>query len=144
MGLLKRFCVVGIVLLIVLPTMAQLPGSKWNIFNGAFTEPFEIMYILYYDGDIYKFDTGHGDTIEIPFPAIVDIMESDGKKLSGIAMMIHNHWGQPYFSDEDKKVYTYLKGKGFKGRFLLYCLPQHIIKEWDGKTTRTIWKKNEN
>ena len=135
---MKKLLIILFIILIPLAATAQLQGSKYNIFIDAFNEPIEIIYFVFYNGDVHRFTTHDENEVAISVPVMVDTIKRDGNKISNVAIIIHNHWARPYFSDSDKRTYTYLKGKGFKGRFLLYVLPQRIIREWDGKTTKTI------
>lgn len=124
MGLLK-----GLVILLIPMILCGTQPSVYNIFNGAFTEPFEIMYLVCYDGTAFKFTTNEADTVGVSVDFMLDIIEDKGQKAKNISIIIHNHWGNPRFTNRDKKVYWYFYRKGFNGAFLLYVLPQHIIKE---------------
>jgi len=71
----------------------------------------EIMYFIMNDGSVINVTSKKRDSIK----GETDI------KVGDIKTVIHNHQRVPRFSKTDKDFYSYLLGKGFKGKFLLYC-----------------------
>lgn len=59
-------------------------------------------------------------------PEILKEWELD---LSDAVFIIHNHWVAPRFSVEDKKLYFWLRDRGFTGRFLIYVTASNKIIE---------------
>ena len=121
--------VFSLLIISVLPAsdIDYIEALKSNIFINAFTEPFEVIYIICYNGDIYRFSTHDEEIINIRIDIIVESLRVDGKKASDIAMFIHNHWAMPRFSQGDISVHNYLISKGFKGAFLLWIVPQKLL-----------------
>ncbi len=109
-----------VALVLSLPIHAQLYMTKGNMFHMAFTEPFEIMYIVFYNGDMYGFTTHDANKVTVSINYIKDLLNKDGKKIKNIAIIIHNHFALPFFSERDIKTFYYLKRHGFEGAFLIY------------------------
>ena len=71
----------------------------------------EIMYFIMNDGSIINVTSEQRDSIK----GEVNV------KVGDIKTIIHNHSRVPRFSRTDRDFYSYLLGKGFKGKFLLFC-----------------------
>ena len=58
--------VIGCVLfmsMLLFPSNLPIHIQYGNIFNGSFTEPVEVCYVVFYDGYFIRFTTYHIDTI---------------------------------------------------------------------------------
>jgi len=71
----------------------------------------EIMYFIMNDGSTINVTSEQKNSI-------------NGKvrvRIGDIKTVIHNHLEIPNFSKGDEDFYSHLLGKGFKGKFLLFC-----------------------
>ena len=114
---------------------------RGNIFSQAFTEPVEVVIFIADNGNFYRFTNYMSDSVSLVMEEFEYILEKDGLTIENLIIVIHNHLIPPFkFSQKDKKFYSFLVSKGFKGLFLLWssfhrkvmdCLP---IIELGGKT----------
>lgn len=101
--------------------------GKSNIFRKSFTEPFEILYAVLYDGDCYPFTNQIDGGVIIPIEYIKDELKKDGKTLADVAIFCHNHFKSPRFSECNLDFFKDLKRHGFKGSFLVYHTPSKKV-----------------
>ena len=94
--------------------------SKGNIFTDTFVEPYEKCIFIMYDGRVYAFTTKDTDFIGGSVSLWIKYIEDDGYETKDVAIIMHNHFTRPFFSDTDKKTYTLLKMSGFRGSFGIY------------------------
>ena len=117
--------IIGCVLFISLmlfPANSLIHYGEGNIFTGAFKEPIEVMYIVFYDGCLIKFTTYHENRIDMPYETFRGIIEKKERKIEDVAIAIHNH--QPgetrHFTKGDLYFLGRMRGDGFKGSFCLW------------------------
>ena len=90
-----------------------------NMWEGAFTEPFEIAYFLFKDGTIVQFTNFLEFAIFFP-PNLEEFFEVNGLKIEDLLVVVHNHLTPTRFSPADIGTYHYLKNRGFNGLFGIY------------------------
>lgn len=119
--------IVGCVLflsLLLYPVNSTIHYNEGNIFNGSFTEPVEICYIIFYDGYFLRFTTYHEDRIDMSYDTFERVLKKKERKVKDIAIVIHNH--QPgetqQFTDGDLYFLRRMRGDGFKGSFCLWYI----------------------
>ncbi len=99
------------------PTTYYAEGS---VFNGLFTEPVEISYVIFWDGYMLKFTSYEENRIDLLYDDFKKVIESRGYKIEDIAIKIHNHIGGGFnFSDGDLRFMRRMRYDGFEGS---YCL----------------------
>jgi len=98
--------------------------SIGNIFDNAFREPFEILYMVCYDGKRFYVSTHDDSSIHINATYIRGLLERHGKTPKDVAIMMHNHFCRHTFStvaeDGDLAFLADLRRMGFKGSFCIY------------------------
>lgn len=92
--------------------------EKTNMFSKMFTEPFEIGYIIMFDGTIYRF-TNQLNKMVI-FPNLDEFLKSEGKEIKDIAIVVHNHLYPGSPSQQDTWLFQKLISLGFRGSFVIY------------------------
>lgn len=115
----------GIILLIFISLIINAQVNiayvtSGNIFNKSFTEPFEILYLVLYNGDWYGISTHDENKIAVDAHYIKRFLEKRGKKLEDVAIMAHNHFAAPRLSDGNSLFMKKLRGLGFKGSYCIY------------------------
>lgn len=108
------------IILIASPLFSQTIITRTysgNLYSEWFTEPFEILYIAFWDGVIRKVTNNLPHKIYADLDALV---RESGHQYSDIMLVIHNHWIYPKASPADKRTYITMKRKGFRGWFLIY------------------------
>lgn len=113
---------------------AQIPchieyGNIYTGYQPKFTEPFEVCYFIFKNGDVLRL-TNHLP-VAIFFPINLDeIIKAAGHSYEDIMVIIHNHLLPSTFSQADKKCYYHFVAKGFKGSYQLYIQPNKKIYEF--------------
>lgn len=88
-----------------------------NIFAGVFTEPFETMCVVCANGDRYFFTTHEEKKVNMSPEFVRIFLQNKGHKLEDVTTIVHNHFGYPRISIENKKFLRMLRKFGFYGRF---------------------------
>lgn len=91
--------------------------KEGNIWKEAFTEPFEILYVLCEDGDLYGFTTHDEKRVRITPLWLRDFLVSKGHEVSDIILIMHNHFGRPFMSSENMGFMKTMRRLGFTGVF---------------------------
>ena len=118
---MKRICCIIIVIILTLASIGDiLYVSRGNIFDGFFTEAYEKCAWIMYNGEVYVFTTMDDGYISGQLSVWIEEIEKDGLDISDVAIVMHNHFASPRFSDADKNTYTRLKMYGFSGGFGVY------------------------
>jgi len=123
--MVKRvLCVIYLIFFAQLLYATDVWISVGNIFDNAFKEPFEILYLVCYDGKVIYVSTHDDKCIGINAVYIQELLERRGKTLKDVAIMMHNHFFRPTFStvaeDGDLAFLADLRAMGFKGSFCIY------------------------
>ena len=120
----KALCMIYLMLCASLLYATDTWISVGNIFNNAFKEPFEILYLVCYDGAVFHVSTHDDKCIDINAAYIRELLERRGKTLRDVAIMMHNHFARHSFStwaeDGDLAFLADLRRMGFKGSFCIY------------------------
>jgi len=117
---------VGAIILLLFMTLILSPSShivyvgESNIFNKSFKQPFEILYLVFYNGDCLSFSTHEENTVSIHAVYVKEYLDGKKRKLEDVAIICHNHFGAPYFSGGDSLFEKKLRGFGFKGSYCIY------------------------
>lgn len=106
-------------------------GYKWAFWEVHFREAFETVIFVFRDGTAYAFTSSIDFGVLIPPAVIIGYFKRDGKEVSDLIIVIHNHIYPGGFSDKDKQFCRYLRSLGFKGHFLLYG-PRGTVIEYGG------------
>jgi len=114
-------------------TLAEGPIyiTSGNIFEDAFLEPFETAVIVLDDGDFHSFtahepfDTGVGALY------IREFLKLQGRAVSEIVLVIHNHFRNPHFTPGDIAEYNRLVRYGFYGTFAMLHTPTGMVIKWE-------------
>ena len=105
--------------------------SEVSIFANAFKEPFEIFYMVCYDGKAFGISTHHDFKIDINATWVREFLKTKGKTLKDVAIMMHNHFGRHRFSTwaegGDLAFLGSLRRMGFKGSFCIYVTSTEAI-----------------
>jgi len=96
--------------------------------KDSFREPFEILYMILYDSQMIGFTTQEEYRVNVDVVFIEGFLLLKEKKISDIAIMVHNHFPMPFFSWSNGLFLKALKNKGFKGSFGVYHVPTDTIK----------------
>lgn len=101
------------------------------IFEGKFTEPIEILYLLTNDGTLYRVTSNHEDRINFEMSDLIRTLKKKGHEISDILIIIHNHPPNTPrdFSLKDIHSWYRFKDMGFTGNFYLYIQGSDIIYE---------------
>ena len=108
----------------------QRANTDWA---SAFSESFEILYLIMYDTSGFGLTTMEGNRINITIPWLEEYLAEEGYEISDIAIMIHNHFKVPHLSWGNGLVLMRLRERGFRGSFGVYHIPSDKI----------IWAKRE-
>jgi len=95
-------------------------GIGKNIFSTVFTEPFEIFYLIFYDGIPMSITTHDKHTININAYQLRELLRKREREPKDIAIIIHNHFARHSFSQADLGFLASLRRLGFKGSFCVY------------------------
>ena len=102
--------------------------SHHNLFETSFTQPYEIIFFVFSDGDVYGFTTKHESCVLVSGSHLIKYMKDEGKGIEDLVIVIHNHLTSPIFSAADKRFCVMLRQLGYDGAFLLYHCPTGKIK----------------
>lgn len=120
----KILCVIYLMLCIPLLYATDIWISLGNIFTNAFKEPFEILYLVCYDGTVFSISTRNDCVINVDAVYVRELLKRSGKAPKDVAIMMHNHFFRPTFStvaeDGDLAFLADLRRMGFKGSFCIY------------------------
>jgi hypothetical protein len=95
--------------------------GKFNIFHLVFREAIETVFIEFDDGDCFCLTTNEGYRVSGDPARIADyLVREQGKQLSHIIRITHNHFSGEGFTWADKNTYFYFKNRGFNGKFQIY------------------------
>ena len=137
--LILAFVTSGILMLLRMDergTLAEGPIyiSSGNIFQDAFTEPFETAVVVLDDGDWHSFTAQEEFSVGVGAAYIREYLRLQGRAVSEIVLIIHNHFRNPHFSPSDIAEYNKLVRYGFRGTFAMMHTPSGKIVKWkDGK-----------
>ena len=98
-----------------------------NIFESSFQEPFEIIYVLFPDGQIYGFYTG--ETYRTVLPCY-SLKQDYNRDIKDACIVMHNHPALCRLSDADKKLARYLYSLGYRGSFGIYVTSVKKVFIW--------------
>ena len=104
-----------------------------NIFNEKFTEPFESVYIVLYDGTEFRFTQRLESRVVLPIDYFIRQLNERGKDLKDVAIIIHNHFKYPRFSAQDTLMLYRLRALGYDGSFCIYFTPTGKVTEHKGR-----------
>ena len=94
---------------------------------SAFSEPFEILYLIMYDTSGFGLTTMQENQVRLGVAWLVGYLAEEGYEVSDIAIMVHNHLRDPHFSWGNGMVLKQLRERGFDGSFGLYHSPSGKI-----------------
>ena len=119
--LLRIFSCVLFLSLILYPGNLSVHYAEGSVWDGLFTEPCETSYVVFWDGDMYKFTSYEGERVDLQYSHFKEFLEIKGYEIKDIAIKIHNHLpgGSYIFSDGDLKFMRAMRHDGFEGS---YCL----------------------
>ena len=120
--------------MIVNPAEVMVYSSRGNIFVNAFKEPFESIYLVFYNGDWIRLTTHYDKTTFIDAYYIANFLKRKDQRLKDVAIIIHNHFARPTLSPGNMLNMKRLKGMGFRGSFCVYVTGTRRINcEWCGE-----------
>lgn len=94
--------------------------GKGNIFSKSFTDPFEILYMVCYNGDVLYLTTRTQNAIYVDAYYTREFLKENGKELKDVCIMIHNHFVRPGLSYANSINLKALRRMGYKGSFCIY------------------------
>ena len=97
----------------------QVYAKELNLWASAFLEPYEILYILFENGDLYGFTTKDEGKVNVPVSWICEFLEERGHTMNDAIYIIHNHFADPKFSPRNMKTMYELRERGFRGVFAM-------------------------
>lgn len=130
--MLKRFSIYVIVVLalVLLSTSLNNGGpelvakaykvDEGNLFRLLFKEPVEICYIMLKNGTIFKITQYFENKVYINIEQMRKELKEYDCDIKDIVIIIHNHLDLSRISEQDKKIYRYLRQEGFKGVFAIF------------------------
>jgi len=109
------------VLAVIILLGSQTYVSKFNLFKIAFKDPTESILIQFRNGDIYIYSTlDIGGVTADPARMLDTLTRIEGKKISDIIQITHNHFSGRTFNETDNGFLRYFKAHGFTGDFNIY------------------------
>lgn len=102
--------------------------GKFDIFEDAFKEVIERLYLVFYDGKGLSITTRHDYGIYIDAWYIRELLRAHNRTLGDVAIMTHNHFARPNLSVSDWSVLKALRRMGFKGSFCIYVTSNQTMK----------------
>lgn len=100
-----------------------------NIFYKTFDEPFESIVFLTWKGTVVLYTNHLSNQVCAPLDVLRADLKPTGEDLSDVILVVHNHFGNPFFSHQgrrnDMKYFYNLKRKGFNGVFALWDTAQN-------------------
>lgn len=125
---MRKLAVIFTALLLFPVIYAQVHVFEGGLFKNWFTEPVESVYLVCFDGKMFRWVSYHSHTILVFLDDIKWQLEKVNKDFSDIMFIIHNHTSSMSFSPRDIQTYHRLVRRGFKGAFLLYQPTGNVIK----------------
>lgn len=127
--------IASIILLLFLVGSSYAPQSGVNVYvmegrlnwKDSFVEPFEILYLILYDSQMIGLTTQEAGRINVTPDFIEGFLLTKEKKISDIAIMVHNHFPSPFMSWGNGLFLKALRDKGFKGSFGIYHMPTDTL-----------------
>jgi len=124
------------VIFILLSSLGYSPqeGADVYVIEGrlnwkdSFREPFEVLYLILYDSTMIGLTTQEEHRINVTPTFIEEYLRLKEKKISDIAIMVHNHYASPFPSWGNGLFLKALRNRGFKGSFGVYHVPSDTIK----------------
>jgi len=116
-----------LILLLIYSLMLSfaLPAEKRIQINISWKELFpdhlERVCVFMKDSTVFRFTSHYEKMVHLNSGSVEEDLKKHDYKIEDIEIIIHNHFIDHKFSENDEKQYRALKSKGFKGRFLLYC-----------------------
>jgi len=110
-------------LILIFLSLSLFASKNFNFFTPLFTDPVERVYFIMKDGMLFK----HTDCYENVIYMRIEELEKELRtserayKIKDIAIVIHNHRTNKYFTPEDISQHKILKEYGFNGLFMIYC-----------------------
>ncbi len=98
----------------------QLRITTGNTYEPFFREPFEKAVFFFWNGSHIVFTTNNDYFIDAPASAYTDFIRKQGRAVSDVRTVVHNHFTPMSFSPGDERLYEHLKRLGFRGDFLIY------------------------
>jgi hypothetical protein len=102
---------------------------KTNLWEDLFRDPVEHLYVFYPDGMLYHITSYEASRVNMDANVLIETLKRDNHPISDALIVIHNHWGYPAFSVNDRNFYHILSMAGFQGRFLLFVQPIGEVRE---------------
>jgi len=137
---MKRKCVLGILIIIIFCSPIHYYSYqdftyvyRGNIFDGKFTEPFESLFVILYDGTEFRFTLRHKSMVKLPVDYFLRQLKKEGKDIKDVAIMIHNHFRNYKFSFRDEVMLHQLRNMGYEGSFCIYFTPTGKVTEHKGR-----------
>jgi len=91
---------------------------NWKQF---FTEPYEVLVLVFYDQDGIMFHTYEETRVNLHPSQVIDILKRECNiGIDKVATIIHNHPIPRRFTPGDIYVYNYFVDQGFRGDFMIY------------------------
>ena len=91
------------------------------VFGSFFKEPFEILLIVFKDGEkSLTFTTRDEILIDLEMHELQYLLEKRGRRVKDIAFTVHNHLTPERPTPGDRRAHNALKGMGFKGPSFVY------------------------
>ena len=118
----KIVCISILLILLFLPLSNETNKvyvEVGNLWKEAFTEPYEVLYVLCENGDIYSFTTREESRIKISPLQLRDFLELNKHGIDDVILMIHNHLGYPFMSEKNMTFMKKLRTLGFTGVFCM-------------------------
>lgn len=115
-------------LILLIMMMPLFASEDFNFFAPLFTDPVERVYFIMKDGTLFEHTDCYENVIYMRIGDLEEGLNTSEKsyKIKDIAIVIHNHRKNKYFTPEDISQHEVLKGYGFNGLFMIYC---HMTKE---------------
>jgi hypothetical protein len=108
---------------------ASVQIRKTNLWKNLFRDPVEHLYVFYLDGTLYHITSYESSRVNMNASVLIETLKQDNHPISDALIVIHNHWGYPFFSASDKKIYHILSAAGFQGHFLLFVQSTGEVRE---------------
>ena len=124
------------------PTRLHAPQpiyiTEGNIFDGVFVKVVETIYFVFFNGDILSFSTHDAYMVDLSAHWYKTYLESKGRELREVAIVMHNHFGFPRLSNGDRHVLMMFRNYGFRGSF---CILDTAV---DTKICEPPWLRGVN
>jgi hypothetical protein len=107
-------------------------GQRVDFYAGYFQDVVERVVFISCTGHIYAFTTMEEHRVLLPISLLEEVLAKDGLEIKDLAVVVHNHWARPMFSEPDLAYFMELYKRGFRGAFVLY-------HQASGKTLKKLW-----